>query len=88
MTGRVGVKKEKIEKASSIFEGEINLMDSLFKRRVSDHLKQQISALLNCRNKNIKINLIPVQQQTNGVDCSLFVLAFCSEILLVVFPRT
>ena len=36
----------------------------------------------NCRNKNIKINALPVQQQTNGVDCDLFALAFCSEVLL------
>ena len=41
-----------------------------------------MSAMLKCRNKNIKINALPVQQQTNGVDCGLFALAFCSEILL------
>ena len=57
-------------------EGEINLMDSLFKGRVPDPSKQQLSALLNCRNKNIKINALPVQQQTNGVDCGLFALEF------------
>ena len=49
-------------------EGEMNLMDSLFKGRVPDHSKQQLSALLKCRNKNIKINVLPVQQQTNGAD--------------------
>ena len=63
-------------------EGGINLMGSLFKGRVPDHSKQQISALLNYRNKNIKINVLPVQQQTNGVDCGLFTLEFCFEILL------
>ena len=63
-------------------EGEINLMDSLFKGRVPNHSKQQLSALLNFRNKNIKINVLPVQQQTNGVDCGLFTLEFCSEIPL------
>ena len=57
-------------------------MGSLFKGRVSNHSKRQMSALLNCRYKNIKINALPVQQQTNGVDCGLFALAFCSEILL------
>ena len=57
-------------------------MDSLFKGRVPDHSKQQISALLSYRNKNIKINVLPVQQQTNGVDCGLFTLEFCFEILL------
>ena len=57
-------------------------MDSLFKGRASDHSKQQTSALLNCRSKNSKINVLPVQQQKNGVDCGLFALEFCSEILL------
>ena len=74
--------------AVSIFncnKGEINLMDSLFQGRVPDHSKQQLSALLNLRNKNIKINVLPVQQQTNGVDCVLFALEFCSEILLTNF---
>ena len=66
-------------------EGEINLMDSLFKGRVPDYSMQQLSALLNCRNKNIKINVVPVQQQTNVFDCGLFALEFCSEILLTNF---
>ena len=60
-------------------------MDSFFKGRVPDHSKQQLSALLNCRNKSIKINVLPVQHQTNGVDCGLFALKFCSEILLTNF---
>ena len=66
-------------------EREINLMDSLFNRRVSDNSKQQIYALLNCRNKNIKINVLPVQQQKHGVDCGLFPLTFSSEVLLLLF---
>ena len=40
---------------------------------------------MNCRNKNIKVNVLPVQQQTNSVNCSLFALEFCSEILLPIF---
>ena len=66
-------------------EGEIKLMDSLFKGRVPDHSEQQLSALLNFRNKNVKINVLPVQQQTNGVDCDLFALEFCSEKTLTNF---
>ena len=62
-------------------------MDSLFKRRVPDHSQQQLSTLLNCRNKNIKINVLPVQQQTSGVKCGLFALEFCSEILLTNFNQ-
>ena len=38
--------------------------------------------MLNCRNKNIKINELLVQTQTNDVNCGLFALAFCSKILL------
>ena len=52
-------------------------MDSLFKGRLPDHSKQQLFALLNFRNKNVKINVLPVEQQTNGVDCG-HVDIFCS----------
>ena len=41
--------------------------------------------MLNCRNKNIKINVLPAQQQTNDVDCGLFAIEFCSEIQLTNF---
>ena len=58
-------------------EGEINLMDSPFQERVPHQSKQQLSALVNCRNKNIKINVLPVQKQTNGVDCG-HIDIFCS----------
>ena len=60
-------------------------MDSLFKGRVTDHSKQQLSGLLNCRNKNTKINVLPFPQQTNDVNCGLFALEFRSEIQLTNF---
>ena len=41
---------------------EKSLIYSLFKGRVCYRSKRQISALINCRNKNIKMNILPVQQ--------------------------
>ena len=44
-------------------------------------MKQQICAILNCDLKHVKINVLSVQQQRNGVDCGVFALAFCVHIL-------
>ena len=53
-------------------EGEVCYNDSLFKGRIADHTKQQICASLNCDYlKHLKINVLPVQQPSNGVDCLL-----------------
>ena len=63
-------------------EGEVCYIDSLFKGRIADHMKQQICAILNCDFKHqVKIKVLPVQQQSNGVDFGVFVLAFCFHIL-------
>ena len=63
-------------------EGEVCYIDSLFKGRIADHVKQQICAILNCDFKHqVKIKVLPVQQQSNGVDFGVFVLAFCFHIL-------
>jgi Ulp1 family protease len=51
--------------------GEVNLLDSLFNGRIADHIKRQICANLNFTGDQLKINVIPVQQQTNGVDCGV-----------------
>ena len=57
-------------------------MDSLFKGKISDHIKKEICPLLHCPINKIKIEVLPVQQQSNGVDCGIFALAFCLHILL------
>ena len=62
-------------------EGEVCYIDSLFKGRIADHTKQQICAILHCDLKHVKIKVLPVQQQRNGVDCGVFALAFCFHIL-------
>ena len=52
-------------------QGEVYLLDSLFKGRISDHIKKQICTILNCPLEKITIKVLPVQQQTNGVDCGI-----------------
>ena len=43
--------------------GEIMLMDSLFKGRVSVHIKKQICFIMNSKEREIKIKVAGVQQQ-------------------------
>ena len=62
-------------------QGEIYLMDSLFNGRIAEHTKKQICSILNCAAGKIKVNVLPVQQQSNGVDCEIYALAFCFYIL-------
>ena len=62
-------------------EDEVCYIYSLFKARIADHTKQQICAILNCDLKHVKIKVFSVQQQSNGVDCGVFALAFCFHIL-------
>ena len=62
-------------------QGEIYLMDSLFNGRIVEHIKKQICSNLNCAAAKIKVNALPVQQQSNGVDCEIYALAFCFYIL-------
>ena len=51
-------------------------MDSLFHGRLSQQTKHQICSLMNCKNPKIVVNALPLQQQNNGVDSSLFTIAF------------
>ena len=51
-------------------------MDSLFHGRLSQQTKHQICNLMNCKNPKIVVNALPLQQQNNGVDSSLFTIAF------------
>ena len=52
--------------------GEIMLMNSLFKGRVSVHIKKQICFIMNSKEREIKIKVAGVQLQTNGIDCGLY----------------
>ena len=62
-------------------EGEIFLMDSMFRGRVAHQTKRQICSILNSDNKESKIVALPVQQQSNALDCGVFALAFIHYIL-------
>ena len=58
----------------------VKLYDSLY-AKVAKHTKDQISNLLNCHDRdNIFIEVQPVQQQTNGVDCGVYALAFATAL--------
>ena len=57
-------------------QGEIHLMDTLFNGRIAEHTKMQICSILNFAAGKIKVNILPVQQQSNSVDCGIYVLAF------------
>ena len=61
--------------------GEIILMDSLFKGRVSVHIKKQICFIMNSKEREIRIKVAGVQQQTNGISCGLYAIAFIKYIL-------
>ena len=56
--------------------GEVNYYDSLFSCRINDFVKQQLCALMQADEDALKINVMPVQQQTNSVDCGIFAMAF------------
>ena len=61
--------------------GEVFLMDSLFNGCIVDHTKRQICSIMNYEQDVLKIIALPVQQQSNGVDCGVLVTAFISYIL-------
>ncbi len=56
-------------------------MDSLFSGRLSDKVKQQICAIMHSSMSELKVQVISVQQQKNGVDCCVFALAFITYIM-------
>ena len=62
-------------------KGEIYLMDSHFNDRIAEHTKKQICSILNCAAAKIEVNVLLVQQQSNGVGCRIYALAFCFYIL-------
>ncbi|XP_047141341.2 uncharacterized protein LOC124816267 [Hydra vulgaris] len=63
--------------------GEIYIFDSLFHGAVSFDTKRQICSILQCDKKYLMIKVLPIQQQTNGVDCGLYAIAWARQILEV-----
>ena len=60
---------------------EVDYYDGLFPGRINDFVKQQICALMQADVDVLKINVMPVQQQTNSVDCGIFAMAFLTYIV-------
>jgi len=62
--------------------GHVNILDSKCnKGRMTVDTKKQIAAIMFCQTSSIIANFIPVQQQTNGIDCGLYAIAFVQHIL-------
>ena len=50
--------------------------------RFLHHTKRQICSILLFEKDKIKIKVVPIQQQKNGVDCVLFAIAFVQNIIV------
>ena len=61
--------------------GKIMLIDILFKGRVSVHIKKRICFIMNSEEREIKLKVAGVRQQTNDTDCGLYAIAFINHIL-------
>ena len=57
-------------------------MDSMFRGWVTHQTKRQMCSILNSDKKEFIIVALPVQQQSNAIDCEVFALAFTNYILL------
>ena len=68
--------------------GECQLFDSLSNGTVSPDVAQQIAAFLMCDLPEILVEIKPVQQQTNSVDCGLFAIAFAASLAFGEDPTT
>nr|XP_047133813.1 uncharacterized protein LOC124811932 [Hydra vulgaris] len=59
---------------------EVCVLDSMFHGNIKKHVIRQICSIMNCSKDILTVRVLPVQQQTNGVDCGLFALAFAQHI--------
>ena len=59
--------------------GEVVLMDSMFQGRVNAKVQQQICETL-CSLDKILTKVLPVDQQSNGIDCGIFAIAFSEHL--------
>lgn len=62
--------------------GTIKVFDSNFHGQVSVEVKKQICSILHSDHPKIKLSAIPVQQQSNPVDCGLYALAFIQYVAI------
>ena len=66
--------------------GTVNIYDSLYHNVVEDEIKDQISSMLG--DVFSDIDVIPVQQQSNGCDCGVFSIAFATCLVFQVKPES
>ena len=64
--------------ATSYHQDEIRLYDSKSSPKLNDSLQEQIAAIYKeaANGNTLTVKAIPVQQQTGGVDCGLFSIAY------------
>ena len=48
----------------------------MFKGKLTESVKNQICCITRFKGKNIKIDIVPIQQQQNGFDCGVYAIAF------------
>ena len=61
--------------------GDVSIMDSMFRGKVNHHVQQQICSIMHCSMNTIKATVLPLQKQTNGIECGLYALAFIVYLL-------
>lgn len=54
--------------------------DSLFRGIVTFQTKNQMAQFLHCSGPELKMNAVPVQQQTNGTNCGPFAIAYATNL--------
>ena len=52
----------------------------MFRGKVNNHINRQICAIMHYTEDILNIHIVPVQQQTNTVDCGLYAQAFVKHI--------
>lgn len=65
--------------------GTIRLYDSLYNDIIEEEVSQQVECLLN--DSNYFIEVVPVQQQSNGSDCGVFSAAFATSLVYGFRPQ-
>ena len=56
-------------------------MYSMFRGKINHHVQRQVCSIMHCSTDTIKAAVLPLQQQTNRVDCGLHPLVFIVYLL-------
>ena len=62
------------------FDEEIRIFDSLFVNNLSFEVKKQIASIVQTKHNQIELKLEKTQQQQNATDCSIFAVAFATDL--------